>query len=79
MPLLYKGYEPSVSWNALGTASIPADKSYIPTGVTFMAAVAYNKSKVPHPPTTWQDLLSPQWKGQVGMNDPSQRPGDQPH
>ena len=70
--LLYKGFEPSVNWNALGTASIPADKSYTPTGVTLMAALAYNKTKVPHPPTTWQQLLSPQWKGQVGMNDPSQ-------
>ena len=37
-----------------------------------MAAVVYNKAKVPNPPKTWQDLLSPQWKGQVGMNDPSQ-------
>ncbi len=70
--LLYKGFEPSVSWNALGTASIPADKSYTPTGVTLMAALAYNKTKVPHPPTTWQQLLQPQWKGQIGMNDPSQ-------
>ena len=51
---------------------MPSDKSYIPTGVTLMAALAYNKTKVPNPPTTWQQLLPPQWKGQVGMNDPSQ-------
>ena len=37
-----------------------------------MAAVVYNKTKVHNPPTTWQQLLSPQWKGVVGMNDPSQ-------
>jgi iron(III) transport system substrate-binding protein len=71
--LLAKNVIPaSVSYNALGTASVPADKSYAPTGVTMMAAVVYNKAKVPNPPKTWQDLLSASWKGQVGMNDPSQ-------
>jgi iron(III) transport system substrate-binding protein len=70
--LLMKGFEPSVSWNALGQASVPADKSYVPTGVTIMGIVAYNKAKVKNPPTTWQALLSSAWKGQVGMNDPSQ-------
>jgi iron(III) transport system substrate-binding protein len=70
--LLLKGFEPSVSWNALGTASVPADKSYTPTGVTIMGIVAYNKAKVANPPSTWAALESSAWKGQVGMNDPSQ-------
>jgi iron(III) transport system substrate-binding protein len=70
--LLLKGFEPSVQWNSLGTQSLPADKSYTPTGVTLMAALAYNKDKVKTPPTTWQQLIGSQWKGQVGMNDPSQ-------
>jgi iron(III) transport system substrate-binding protein len=70
--LLLKGFEPSVSWNTLGSESVPADKSYVPTGVTLMGIVAYNKTKVPSPPTTWQALESPTWKGQVGMDDPSQ-------
>ena len=70
--LLLKGFEPSVSWNSLGQASVPTDKSYVPTGVTIMGIVAYNKAKVKNPPTTWQALLSSTWKGQVGMNDPSQ-------
>ncbi len=51
---------------------MPSDKSYAPTGVTLMGIVAYNKAKVPNPPTTWQALESSAWKGQVGMNDPSQ-------
>jgi iron(III) transport system substrate-binding protein len=42
--LLVKDWEPSVSWNSLGSANVPSDKSYIPTGVTLMAAVAYNKN-----------------------------------
>jgi iron(III) transport system substrate-binding protein len=70
--LLLKGFEPSVSWNSLGTASVPSDKSYVPTGVTIMGIVAYNKAKVSNPPSTWQALESSAWKGQVGMNDPSQ-------
>jgi iron(III) transport system substrate-binding protein len=70
--LLMKGFEPAVSWNSLGTESLPADKSYTSTGVTLMGIVAYNKAKVPNPPSTWQALESSAWKGQVGMNDPSQ-------
>jgi iron(III) transport system substrate-binding protein len=70
--LLMKGFEPSLTWNSLGTASLPSDKSYVPTGVTLMGILAYNKTKVPNPPTTWQALESSAWKGQVGMNDPAQ-------
>jgi iron(III) transport system substrate-binding protein len=70
--LLLKGFEPSVTWDSLGTASVPSDKSYVPTGVTLAGAVAYNKSKVKNPPTTWQQLLGSQWKGKIGMDDPSQ-------
>jgi len=70
--LLLKGFEPSVSWNSLGQQSLPTDKSYTPTGVTLVAALVYDKTKVTDPPSTWQELLSSQWKGDVGMNDPSQ-------
>jgi iron(III) transport system substrate-binding protein len=71
--LLKKNVVPgSVQFNALGQASIPSDGSYVPTGVTMMSALVYDKTKVTTPPTSWQQLLAPQWKGQVGMNDPSQ-------
>jgi iron(III) transport system substrate-binding protein len=70
--LLQKGFEPSVSWNTLGQQSLPADKSYTPTGVTLMAALVYDKATMSSPPSTWQQLLSPAYKGEVGMNDPSQ-------
>jgi iron(III) transport system substrate-binding protein len=70
--LLLKGWEPSVSFNSLGTSVEPKDESYVPTGVTLMGILAYNKAKVPNPPTTYQALESSAWKGQVGMNDPSQ-------
>jgi len=70
--LLVRGFEPSVSWNALGAQSVPKDKSYVPTGVTLTAALVYNSTVVKDPPTTWQQLLGAKWKGAVGMNDPSQ-------
>ena len=68
---LVKGYEPSVTFNALGSSLIPTDKSYVPTGVTMAGTVVYSSKNVTAPPTTWNDLLSPTWKGQVGMNDPA--------
>jgi iron(III) transport system substrate-binding protein len=70
--LLMTGFEPKVSWNSLGMQSVPKDGSYVPTGVTLMAALVYDSKTVPDPPTTWHDLLQTQWKGVVGMNDPSQ-------
>src|SRR3984893_17928954 len=70
--LLLKGYEPSITWSSLGQQSVPKDASYVPTGVTLMATVVYDSSKVSSRPSTWQQLLQAQWKGAVGMNDPSQ-------
>jgi iron(III) transport system substrate-binding protein len=69
--LLMRGWEPSVQWNNLGQAAVPADKSYVPTGLTMAGTLVYNSKIVKHPPTTWQQLLQPQWNGQVGMNDPA--------
>ncbi|MGB9112811.1 MAG: extracellular solute-binding protein [Acidimicrobiales bacterium] len=70
--LLVRGFEPPVSWNKLGTADIPTDKSYIPTGVTLMAAMVYKPKDSKNPPTTWHSLLSTAYQNEVGMNDPSQ-------
>ncbi len=70
--LLLKGYEPTVAWSSLGQQSVPKDGSYVPTGVTLMATLVYDSSKVSSPPSSWQQLLQSKWKGAVGMNDPSQ-------
>lgn len=50
--LLLKGWEPSVTWNSLGSPVVPKDQSYAPTGVTLMGILAYNKQKVSNPPAT---------------------------
>jgi len=58
--ILLRGFEPSVSWDALGTQSLPKDKSYVPTGVTLTAAVVYQLGRGEGPAgKTWQALLSP--------------------
>lgn len=62
----------SIKLNALGKQSGTNDNSWIPTGVTLMGALLTNSKKVANPPKTYNALLSPQWKGQVGMNDPTQ-------
>ena len=69
--LLMKGWEPTVNWNTLGKAAVPADKSYVPTGLTMAGTLVYDDKTVTSPPSTWQQLLSSKWNGDVGMNDPA--------
>lgn len=69
--LLVRGFHPKVHWTSLGRKALPADGSYVPTGLTIAAALVYDKTRVAHPPTTWLGLLAPAWKGKVGMNDPA--------
>ena len=70
--MLVRGFEPKVKWNSLGKKVIPKDKSFVPTGITFMTPILYTSKKVTKPPSSWSTLLSAKWKGKVGMNTPSQ-------
>jgi len=65
-------YAPPVPLNTVGQSLVPADHSYVPVSTTVMAAVIYNAAKAKTVPATYQDLLSPAYRGLVGMNDPSQ-------
>jgi iron(III) transport system substrate-binding protein len=65
-------YNPGVALTAAGQTLVPSDHSYIPVSTTAVPALVYNAAKVSSVPTTWQDLLEPQYRGKVGMNDPSQ-------
>ena len=70
--MLLRNWEPTTGTvNALGQQLIPSDKSYIPTGLTVAGAIVYNSAVIKIPPTSWQSLLSPAYKGQVEMNNPS--------
>jgi len=65
-------YAPPITLTSVGQSLVPADHSYIPVSTTVMAAVIYNAAKVSAVPQSYQDLLGSQYKGKVGMNDPSQ-------
>jgi iron(III) transport system substrate-binding protein len=69
--LLVKGWTPTVDYNATGVALEPKDHSFYPTGATAAAALVYNSKTVSSPPTSWNALLSSEWEGAVGMNDPA--------
>lgn len=57
--------------NATGRRLVPADRSFVPTGVTMACTMIYNTHAIKTPPTSWQQLLSGPLKGKVGMNDPA--------
>lgn len=70
--MILKGFEPTVgTLNPLGKEVVPADKSYIPTGLTIAGALIYNSKVVKNPPTSWTQLLQPKYKNEVGMNNPA--------
>ena len=68
---LVQHWEPSVKWTAAAKGLLPKDGSYIPTGLTMAGTLVYSTKTVANPPTSWNDLLSSQWNGQIGMNDPA--------
>ncbi|MGG4495510.1 ABC transporter substrate-binding protein [Brevibacillus reuszeri] len=73
--LLLKDWSPAniANYTSLGKELIPADRSFYPTHVTGAAAIAYNTNLVPkdQAPKDWNDLLEPQFKDSIAMNDPS--------
>jgi len=65
-------YNPGVTLTKAGQELVPTDHAYSPVSTTAVPALVYNAAKVTAVPTSWQDLLGAQYKGKVGMNDPSQ-------
>lgn len=73
--LLLKNWTPNNigNYNSLGKSLLPSDHAYFPGGVTAAAAIGVN-TKLVQPsqyPKDWTDLLQPQWKNAVAMNDPA--------
>ncbi|WP_298210280.1 ABC transporter substrate-binding protein [Ferrimicrobium sp.] len=56
---------------SLGKVLVPADGSFIPTGITIAVAYAYNSKVTKNPPTSWSSLLTPAWKGAIEMDKPA--------
>lgn len=73
--LLLQGWTPSDASNLTqqGQSLVPADKAYYPTGISAAAAIGVNTKTVPasERPKDWKDLLNPNFKNAVAMNDPS--------
>jgi iron(III) transport system substrate-binding protein len=70
--MLVRGFEPDTgTLTSVGRKLVPTDRSYIPTAITVAGAIVYNPSVVPDPPTSFTQLIEPQWKGAVGMNNPA--------
>jgi iron(III) transport system substrate-binding protein len=59
------------SLNATAQSLVPADRSFVPTGMTMACTVIYDSRALSTPPTSWQQLLASSLKGKVGMNDPA--------
>jgi iron(III) transport system substrate-binding protein len=69
---LLRNFEPTTgTLTTLGKTLVPADGSYIPTGLTIAGAFVYNSKVLTSPPTSWNSLLTSQWKGALGMNNPA--------
>ena len=72
---LLQGWTPvDVSnYNKLGLSLLPPNHGFFPTGVTAAGALIYNTKLVSakNAPRTWQDLLKPEFRNAVGMNNPA--------
>ncbi len=71
---LEKNIVPKVNFNAVGKANIPADGSFVPTGLTATGALVYDSAQISASqlPKTWAQLSEAKFKGMLGMNDPTQ-------
>jgi len=68
--LLAHGLTPPPGLDAAGNALLPRDRSYVPFGVTVSALPFFDSAKLAAP-KSWQDLLSPRFRGKVGMLNPA--------
>lgn len=68
--LLAQGIEPKLDWTTEGQRLLPADGAYVPTGFTLSGVYAYHRGGF-QPPAQWQGLLTPKYRGVLGMNNPA--------
>lgn len=68
--MLVHGVSTGHALNSLGTRLLPKDHSYVPTGVTLDDAILYTVNAVSAFPTSWKQLLQPQWEGEVVVSNP---------
>ena len=59
------------NYTTLGKRLAPKNNSFAITGSTVMVAGIYNAAKMKNPPVALRSMLRPEYKGQIGMNDPN--------
>ncbi len=69
--LLACGWMPGVAYDASGRALLPADRCYLPVGLTYAGTLLVNTRRLPDAPRTWADLDRSALRGKVGMNNPA--------
>jgi len=73
--MLLKDYTPAnaANYTDIGKKLVPTDHAYAPVTITAAGAIGYNSQLVKDSevPKDWSDLLKPENKGVVAMNNPS--------
>jgi iron(III) transport system substrate-binding protein len=69
--LLVSDFRPAVSLTDLARESAPPATGCTPTGLTLAGVAVYDTRDLAAPPARWEDLLSPTWRGRIGMANPS--------
>ncbi|MCW8306531.1 extracellular solute-binding protein [Acidiphilium sp. PA] len=69
--LLAHGLDAQSGPTAMGAASVPADGSYVATGLGLGGVLVMPKAAPFAPPATWAALTTPAYRGLIGMNDPA--------
>ncbi len=64
-------YAPKAHFTNVGAQLTPKNHSYNISGVTAMVGAVYNADKIKNIPANFAAMLKPEFKGLIGMNDPS--------
>ena len=65
------GWLPAVPYDRAGRALLPADRCYLPVGLTYAGTLLVDVARVSQVPTRWSQLAAAQLRARVGMNNPA--------
>jgi iron(III) transport system substrate-binding protein len=65
------GWLPNLSYTPTGQSLLPADRCYLPVGLTYAGTLLVDTARMPELPQSWAALTQAAWRGKVGMNNPA--------
>ncbi len=65
------GWMPPLRYSARGLALLPADRCYLPVGLTYAGVMLVDAARLHELPHGWKQLAQPAFAGKVGMNNPA--------